>query len=114
MDISKMSHDELNRVEELIHKRRVALYELEPKFLPEDVREELRSELITADYECNGDQFDADDYSLATDDELVEQYGELCGADDEDCEDELYLKAMGHRAVHYMLLPSGSPLKLVK
>lgn len=115
MDISKMSHDELRRVEELIYKRRVALYELEPKWLPEDVRDELKSQLITADYECNGDQFDADDYSLASDEELVEQYGQLCGADyDEECTDELYLRAAAYKAEWQMLLPSKSPIKLAE
>ena len=106
MDISSMSEQELQSVEKLIHLRRVAIFNLEPRFLPEDVRNEIIVILNENEEEANNTDLCNTDHSLTTDKDLLEEYEECFCYDDEDKDedrDELLQKALGYQAEYDML-----------
>lgn len=105
MDLSNMSEKDLGNLEEAIAKQRTHLFSLKPRFLPEDVRNEVIQYLMETDYEVNN--YIGDDYSLTSDHDITEEYEDMVNQEDEQ-EDTLLQKLLGYRE-EYNLLSTTIP-----
>ena len=100
--IHNCSEEQLQSVEEEIRKRRTALFLLKPKFLSQDVREEMISNLIEVEIDANG-QYDYDDRSETSDQEVLDEYSDYVDGDEEN---ELLQRGLADQVEHKMLSQS--------
>jgi hypothetical protein len=106
MDVSTMTHQELYKLEDQIEDRRKALYELEPKFLPNNIREKIKEQLIEFDQNNGYDDFVSEDYELHPDKDLVLGLSGILDGDEE--ENPLLQEVKGYMAEWEMLSEENS------